>query len=81
MEKFWEPVDELMLMALDVDSEPMRDDPEVPQVYGATVIGFDLDDPEGCRSILTVTGEFNREDDKAFAELIIAGLQRVALPT
>ena len=75
IDKFWEPVAELELMVLDSDSEPMKDDPEEPQEYGCVVIGFDLDDPEGCRSILTITADNDRDADVEFAKLIIKGLQ------
>lgn len=73
--KFWEPVDELEYMELDTDSCPMKDDPEEPQEYGCVVVGFDLGDPEGCRSILTITGDRCRADDEDFAKAIIRGLQ------
>lgn len=75
IDKFWEPVADLELMVLDLDSEPMKDDPEDPQEYGCVVIGFDLTDPEGCRSILTITADNDREADVEFAKLIIKGLQ------
>ena len=75
--KFWEPVSDLEIMALDTDSSPMKDDPEEPQTYGCVIIGFDLHDPEGCRSILTITGEHNRSADEEFAKRIIFTLNNI----
>ena len=75
--KFWEPVTALEIMALDTDSEPMRDDTEVPQEYGCVVIGFDLDDCEGCRSILTITADNDRAADEEFAKRIIFALNNI----
>jgi hypothetical protein len=75
--KFWEPVTELEIMALDDRSEPMRDDPEDPQEYGCVVIGFDLSDPEGCRSILTITADNDRAADEEFAKRLIFCLNNI----
>jgi hypothetical protein len=75
VDRFWEPVAELEYMVLDADSEPMKDDPDAPQEYGCVVIGFDLSDSEGCRSILTVTADNDRKADEEFAINIIRGLQ------
>jgi hypothetical protein len=76
-DRFWEPVTDLEVMALDTDCNPMKDDPEEPQKYGSTVIGFNLDDPEGCRSILDITGEGDRAEDEAFARRIVFCLQNI----
>lgn len=75
--RFWEPVAELGLMALDTDCNPMKDDPEYPQKYGSTVIGMNLDDPEGCRSILDITADGNRSEDEEFARRIIFCLNNI----
>ena len=75
--KFWEPVKELEFMALDEMSCPMNADTS-PEDYGCTVVGFDLADPEGCHSILTISGFSDRAEDEEFAKLIIKGLFNLA---
>jgi hypothetical protein len=76
-DRFWEPVTDLEVLALDTDCIPMKNDPDEPQKYGCTVIGFNLDDPECCRSILTITGEDDRAEDEVFAKRIIFCLQNI----
>lgn len=80
--KAWEPVDELQVMALDSDCnymKPVEDlEPGEEQRYGCTVIGFCLDDPEGCRSIMDITTGEGREIDEAFASQIVRSLRVVA---
>jgi len=74
----WEPVEDLMIQALDSDCNPMKEgelQPDERQEYGSTVVGFDLDDPEGCRSIMDMTTGEGREADEALARLVVAGLQ------
>jgi hypothetical protein len=74
----WEPVEDLMVQALDRDCNPMKEgelEPDERQEYGSTVVGFDLDDPEGCRSIMDMTTGEGREADEALARLVVTGLQ------
>ena len=76
--KAWEPVEELMFQAIDSDSNPMKEGPlelDEEQRYISTCIGHDLDDPEGCRSVIEViTGEGRRADEE-LAQLVIIALQ------
>jgi hypothetical protein len=79
-DNIWEPVEDLMIQTLDSDCNPMKEGDLVPderQEYGCTVVGFDLDDPEGCRSIMDMTTGEGREADEALARLVVAGLQLI----
>lgn len=78
-EKPWEPVEDLMVETLDSDCnylKPPEDlEPGEHQKYGCTVIGFNLDDPEGCRSIIDITTGEGREADEELAHLIVKALR------
>jgi ribA/ribD-fused uncharacterized protein len=76
--KAWEPIEELGVKAIDTDCETMLDDPERPQKYGGTVVGFCLDDPEGCRSIMDFTTGEGREADEALAALVVRSMRVAA---
>jgi hypothetical protein len=75
----WEPVEDLMVQALDSDCEQMKPEgdlePGEEQRYGSTVIGHDLDDPEGCHSYIDIITGKGREADETLARFIVAGLQ------
>ena len=80
--KEWEPIKELQVMALDSDCNYMKPaedlEPGEHQRYGCTVIGFNLEDPEGCRSIMDITTGEGREADEALAALVVRSLRVVA---
>lgn len=76
--KAWEPIEELEVAALDTDCERIYDDPERPQKYGSTVVGFCLDDVEGCRSIMDFTTGEGREADEALAALVARSMRVAA---
>lgn len=75
----WEPVEDLMVQALDSDCEPMKPEgdlePGEEQRYSSTAIGHDLDDPEGCHSYIDIITGKGREADETLARFIVAGLQ------
>ena len=80
--KAWEPIDELQVQALASDCnylKPVEDlEPGESQRYGCTVIGFCLDDPEGCRSIMDITTGEGREADEALAALVVRSMRVAA---
>jgi len=76
--KSWEPIEELEVQALDSRCEPMLEDPERPQQYGCTVVGFCLDDSEGCRSIMDFTTGEGREADEALAAMVVRSMRVAA---
>lgn len=83
-ERPWEPVDDLMVQALDSNCTPIKGEdlqPDEHQNYCCTVIGFDLDDPEGCRSIIDITTGEGQEADEALANMVVASLQLLARNT
>ncbi len=72
----WEPVDELMYLACDHQAEPMKaePDPDNPQTYCSTLVGFDLDDAYGRSVAEVITGE-GKEADEALAKAIVEALK------
>jgi hypothetical protein len=77
----WEPVDELMYLACDHQAEPMEaePDPDCPQTYYSTLIGFNLDDAYGRSVAEVITGE-GREVDEALAKAIVESIQKASQP-
>jgi hypothetical protein len=76
----WEPIDELMYLAWNNNSEPMKNnpDPDCPQEYYSTLIGFDLDDAYGRSVAEVITGE-GRKADETLAKAIVDALQKANL--
>lgn len=80
--EYLEPIDGLMVQALDSESEPMRDDPDdTEQRYGSTVIGYALDNCEGASSIAQIVTGDGREFDEAVARTFVEAVKKMFSPS